>query len=74
MSLSRLRSRWMDTPERLMRVTRHYERAVHILIRKTVCGVKAQTLGISASRRPAIGDYIQSIQSEFIFNTYIFVN
>lgn len=45
----------MDTPERLMRVTRHYERAVQILIRKAVSATKTWPLNIRASQRPAIG-------------------
>lgn len=73
MSLSRMRSKWMDTPERLMRVARHYERAVHILIAKTVCAVKTHTLDIVASRRPAIGNYAQSIYM-FIHLVFIFMS
>ena len=62
-SLSRLRSKWMDTPERLMRVARHYERAVHILIRKTVRRVQTHLLATEALRKPkpAIGNYNQFI-------------
>lgn len=30
----------MDTPERQIRAARHYERAVHILIRETVKSVR----------------------------------
>lgn len=39
-ALANERNEWMNTPERLIRAARHYERAVHILIRETVKSVQ----------------------------------
>lgn len=39
-ALANQRNDWMDTPEQLIRAARHYERAVHILIRETVKSVQ----------------------------------
>ena len=49
----------MDTPDRLIRAARHYERAVHILIRQTVKSVQNHMVSssdqVNNSTRPPIG-------------------
>ncbi len=51
----------MDTPERLIRAARHYERAVHIMIRQVVQSVQAHMVDLNAvgnSSRPSMGTLI----------------
>ena len=49
----------MGTPDRLIRAARHYERAVHILIRQTVKSVQNHMVSssdqVNNSTRPPIG-------------------
>ncbi len=51
----------MNTPERLIRAARHYERAVHIMIRQVVQSVQAHMIdfnGVGNSSRPSMGTLI----------------
>ena len=50
------RSRWIDTPSRLIRAARHYEGCVQLLIRQTVLSARDQIRVTRASaERPPVG-------------------
>ena len=50
------RSRWLDTPSRLIRAARHYEGCVQLLIRQTVLSARDQIRVTPASgERPPVG-------------------
>lgn len=57
-ALAHLRNKWMGTPELMIRAARHYDRAVHILIRETVKTVQnhmVKNCGVFDPTRPSIG-------------------
>lgn len=57
-ALAAQRVKWMDTSERLTRASRHYERAVQIIIRQTVQTVQNRMVNIKPELtrdRPPIG-------------------
>lgn len=59
----------MGTPERLIRAARHYERAVHVLIRQTVKTVQNHMVNSCLefdSIRPPIGN---SVYADFVSGT-----
>ena len=63
LSLARQREKWMSSPERIVRAARHYERAVHILIRKTVKSVSSKIAvhrPLQVPQRPPINTLIQA--------------
>lgn len=66
LALAEQRANWMDTPERLIRAARHYERAVHILIHLTVQSVQRQMVVFPREpgllHRPAIGTDMEIVQ------------
>ncbi len=48
----------MDTPERLIRAARHYEKAVNIMIRQVVKGIQKPKIDLTGAARPSFGSYI----------------
>lgn len=48
-ALAKVRTNWMDCSQQLIRAARHYERAVHILIRKNLESVQSQMIDASTT-------------------------
>lgn len=58
LALAHERTKWLGTPELLIRAARHYDRTVHILTRETVKSVQnhmVKNCDISITNRPSVG-------------------
>ncbi|KAI9560787.1 hypothetical protein GHT06_011739 [Daphnia sinensis] len=62
-ALAHQRTKWLGTPELLIRAARHYDRTVHILTRETVKSVQnhmVKSCDISITNRPLVGEWVES--------------
>lgn len=63
LALAHERTKWLGTPELLIRAARHYDRTVHILTRETVKSVQnhmVKNCDISITNRPSVGEWVES--------------